>query len=113
MNMKKIFASLAFLMAATTSPLAHAADPSPVPDLVKTWAEALNKPVVWEAGDDYRSRLVHSDDIDMSKPGALDRALAGLNAVLEKAGHVPLKVCDFDNALVVRRVTQPACDKPI
>jgi len=111
--MKKIFASLAFLMAAAASSLSHAADPSSVPDLVKTWAQALNKPVVWEAGDDYQSRIVQFDDIDTSKPGTIERAFESLNAVLEKAGLAPLKVCVFDNALVVRRVNQAACDKPV
>lgn len=111
--MKKILTSLAFLTAAAASPLSHAADPSAVPDLVNTWAKAMNKLVVWEAGDDYRGRMVQFDDIDTSKPGAIERAFAGLNAVLEKAGDVPLKACVFSNALVVRRVTQPACDKPI
>lgn len=39
--------------------------------------------------------------------------VAVLNEVLEKTGHVRLQPCVFDNALVVRRITQPACGKPI
>jgi hypothetical protein len=111
--MKKSIAVLALVVAAIASPLSQASEPLAVPDLVRTWAKSLNKPVVWEAGDDYRGRMVQFDDIDTSKPDAIERAFAGLNAVLEKAGDVPLKACVFSNALVVRRVTQPACDKPI
>lgn len=111
--MKKNFVVLAFMASAVAAPLSHASDPSAVPDLVNTWAKALNKPVVWEAGSDYNGRMVQFEDIDTSKPAAFESAFTALNAVLEKAGHVPLKVCVFDNALVVRRITQPACNKPI
>ena len=99
--------------AVVAAPLSHASDPSAVPDLVRTWAKALNKPVVWEAGNDYGDRMVQFEDIDTSQPGAFKRAFAGLNAVLERAGHVPLQVCVFDKVLVVRRVTQPPCEKPL
>ncbi|MFC5550291.1 hypothetical protein [Massilia aerilata] len=111
--MKKTFGFLAFPVLAAASPLSHASDPLALPDLVKTSATALNKPEVWEAGDDYQGRMVQFDDIDTSKPGAVERAFAGLNAVLEKAGHVPLNACVFVDALVVRRVNQPPCGMSI
>lgn len=57
--------------------------------------------------------MVRFDKVDTSTPRALERALEGLNVVLEEAGDTPLQVYIFNNALVVRRVTQSACDKPI
>jgi hypothetical protein len=56
---------------------------------------------------------VQFEDIDPSKPGGIERAFTDLNTLLENAGDVTLKMCVFDKALVVRRVTQPACDKPL
>lgn len=111
--MKKTFAALAFLVAAIATPLCHASDPMPVPDLVKTWAKALNKPVVWEAGNDYNGRLVQFEDVDTSEPGVFERAFNSLNAVLGNAGHAALRACMFNNAVVIRRVNQPACGKPL
>lgn len=112
--MKKIFVMLAMLAGITTSPLAFAANPANVPDTVKGWAESLNKRVVWEAGDAYDGRLVRFDQtINISKPAGLTAALASLNMILATAGHVPLKACVFDDAVVIRRLDQPACGTPI
>jgi hypothetical protein len=116
--MKQILVVLSFVVTVMTSPLAISVNPSSVklsnvPDLVSAWAKTLNKPLVWEAGSDYDGHMVQFEYIDTAKAGAFERAFAGLSRVLEKAGHIPLKVCIFHNAMVVRRVTQPDCNQQI
>jgi 4-hydroxy-L-threonine phosphate dehydrogenase PdxA len=112
--MRKIFFMLAVLVGIAASPLAFAAEPANVPDTVKSWIKPLNKRVVWEAGEAYDGRLVRFDQtIDTSKPAGFTAALASLNMILATAGHVPLKACVFDDAVVIRRLDQPACDSPI
>lgn len=111
--MKMTIALLALVVSAITAPLSQASNPSTVPDLLKNWGKVLNKPVIWEAGNDYDGRMVKLEQIDISQHGVFERAFDALNSVLENAREEPLKVCVFPNALVVRRVIQPACDKAI
>lgn len=89
--MKKTFAAFALVLAAIASPLSYASDPSAVSHLVKTWAKAQNKPVVWEAGNDYDGRMVQMAAVDVSQPEGVGQALAGLNRLLEKVGMCPEK----------------------
>lgn len=85
----------------------------PLPLVVHKWAKQAGKTLVWEAGLDYLEYKMFFPKIDASSHAGLARALDGLNASLASTGAAPLQACMFKTTLVIRRITQAPCGKPL
>lgn len=84
------------------------------PELIQHWGKALNKPIIWEAGDQYAGRKIGVDQRgDISTLEGFQSALNWLNSLLDRANVVPLIACVNEDAIAVRRIDQPQCGKPL
>jgi hypothetical protein len=115
MKQIKLLAIFALLTCLQSVP-ALASDMWPVPDLVTSWAKGVHKEVKWEAGDQFNGMSVRLDQ----NPGVttladFERAFTDLNQIIETSqlGSVPLVACIFDDVVMIRRLDQPSCGKPL
>ena len=112
--MKKIIVIIAISLLPFAASLAQTNNRYSVPELVQYWAKGLSKPIIWDAGDQYTARMVELDQIvDTSTVQEFESALNGLNSLLARANAVPLIACVYKDTVVIRRIDQPACGKPL
>lgn len=91
-----------------------ALEPVPVKTLIQAWGKGKINPIVWEAGERYASRYIVVDFVgDTSTVVGFQSALKWLNQLLVDAGVTPLVACMFSDTIVIRRLDQPACAKPL